>query len=469
MDSGDKNKSRNKKTVISTSEVSSDYGDKNERMKNIDRKKTTVLSSDAGDVTIIEESQCSDDGDNTTPTKQSSPKSNKAALRTVDNSLDIFEVNGIQANNTLLEKSVKYSSDENKIIDLEAVEINPVDENQGIDAPYYGDNDSRYDLGNMDGGMDVPYHGDNSPVYEGGNMSDRDNISKNDGDYKNDGKSDVQYDGGDTSKYDGGNVLKYEGDNINDDGVDEPYLNDTDMYFMEDGGYNSFVLEMPATDTSLHTSGDKSSSSKFHEKSSSSFVGLVKGSEKSDSFADASMGRTDKDVKSGDLESGDEKTGIDKSGNQNLTSDGSILFDKWPSGLSLPEDADIAGPSSKLAKTPQEKCAMRPQSDFQTPKNPAPCLKQAHPQSDVSADEEWETPQQKPKNKEACMNFRPGIGLHPETNQAITPMPDYAQYPTPDLKVFFDFNSTNFTFSSSSYLVFVTSFCYKMTCSYLYS
>ncbi|XP_066929477.1 uro-adherence factor A-like [Clytia hemisphaerica] len=428
LENEDKEKCQNKKTIISMSDVSSDYGDK-EIIKKKAKKKSTIisdLSSDTGDVTIIEESQASDDGDNI-----STEKSEKGALRIVENSLDIFEVNGInKANNTLLEKSVNYSSDENKIIDLDSVEVNPVDENREINAPYYGDNDSRYDIGNMvDGGMDIPYHGDNSHIYEDNDTTCKDDNLNNEGHSKS--NVDNTADKDNASRYEGDNASRYTGGNTTDGGVDVPYVDD-DMYFMEDGGYNSFVLEMPATDTSLQTSGDKSSSSKFYEKSESSFVDLVKGQEKSDSLTGASIGRSDKDVKLGHLESGNEGKG--RSGNKTQTSDGSISFEKWPSGISLPDDAEIAGQSSKHAKTPQDKRTMRPQSDFQTPKNPVSRLKHTDPQSDVSVDEEFETPQQKPQDKEACKNFRPGIGLHPETNQAITPMPDYAQYPTPDLK-----------------------------------
>ena len=52
---------------------------------------------------------------------------------------------------------------------------------------------------------------------------------------------------------------------------------------------------------------------------------------------------------------------------------------------------------------------------------------------DASSIYEDVTPQ--PKDKHACQQFQPGCSIHPETKEVITPMPNYAQYPTPELKV----------------------------------
>ena len=42
------------------------------------------------------------------------------------------------------------------------------------------------------------------------------------------------------------------------------------------------------------------------------------------------------------------------------------------------------------------------------------------------------------KGLEACKHFGPGCSVHPETNEAITPMPDYSILPTPELRVGFN-------------------------------
>ena len=48
-----------------------------------------------------------------------------------------------------------------------------------------------------------------------------------------------------------------------------------------------------------------------------------------------------------------------------------------------------------------------------------------------------------PTVSEKCKGFVAGSSIHPESHEAITPMPDYSMFPTPQLKVCFTYNILN--------------------------
>ena len=198
------------------------------------------------------------------------------------------------------------------------------------------------------------------------------------------------------------NEDKTETSNINIAG-NYSYGDDNDMYFMEDGGYNSFNLELPCTETS----GDKASQLNSREKS------VHVANEESKIVEESESGKCDT-VQSSLPKEKD-----------------SFLTNELPQDSFNVSDLERVDIDSAAIKTPKGKHGKAGESEFKTPSN-LPSLNQSE------FTDEFETPQSsKIQDKDACKNFQPGCSKHPETKEAITPMPDFSQLPTPDLKVIF--------------------------------
>ena len=178
-------------------------------------------------------------------------------------------------------------------------------------------------------------------------------------------------------------------------GYDQPFYGDDDMFFMDDGG--SFVLEMPPG-----TNSQKNDSLKSNESKRSLSTSL----------------KTNKTI---------ENTTINSIEN-NFENE----IELHASGIQ-PDSFNV----SELKEIDEKLTSTTPMSDkhvgknlMKTPMNPS--LKRC---KEDSFNDSFETPPPKPKDKDGCKNFQPGCSTHPETKEAITPMPNFAQYPTPELKV----------------------------------
>lgn len=190
------------------------------------------------------------------------------------------------------------------------------------------------------------------------------------------------------------------GDNHSQDGgdneYDEPYCDENDMYFMDDGGYNSFVLEIPCSENAGMNinSGDKSSSFEIA-------VGIgIKTKEKLERSAHPDVVESKQD-------------------------EGSDSFKTT--------EIQVIDGATHSHKTPQREEPRRillNENKFKTPNNP---LSHQGIMDETFSLHDDLTPQ--PEDKNACQQFQPGCSVHPETKEVITPMPNYAQYSTPDLKV----------------------------------
>ena len=204
------------------------------------------------------------------------------------------------------------------------------------------------------------------------------------------------------------NESQHDGDKTETSNINGNYSygDDNDMYFMEDGGYNSFNLELPCTETS----GDKGSAFNSRDKS----IDVANETPKESKCEETTESKSD----------------IVQSSPSKETD--SSLANLLPQDSFNASDLERVDIDSAAIKTPQGKNARgRGEGEFKTPNN-LPSLNQSE------FTEEFETPQSsKIEDKDACKNFKPGCSKHPETKEAITPMPDFAQLPTPDLKVIF--------------------------------
>lgn len=205
------------------------------------------------------------------------------------------------------------------------------------------------------------------------------------------------------------NANQHNGDKTETSNINGNYsygdYEDNNMYFMEDGGYNSFNLELPCTETS----GDNGSPINSCEKSVDAANDLPKESK---------------------IEKASENSNFDMVQSSSLKQMESNLINILPQDSFSVSDLKQVDVDSTAIKTPQGKHTKGGEEcEFKTPRS-LPSL------NNSKFIDEFETPQpSKIKDKDACKNFHPGCSKHPETKEAITPMPDFAQLPTPDLKV----------------------------------
>ena len=300
-------------------------------------------------VTVVDESTCSDDGDNTIQNCEI------MVHKINENSLEILQ-----------------NHDTQKSISTECESSNKTTSGILILSPKGEAKDT------------------NRTLKEGGNVNSEDllNIS-----------NEINLDGDNNSTSNAGNDNDYCGDN---------YSYDNDMYFMEDGGYNSFVLELPCTETS----GEKGSSYNCREKSI-------------DVANEAPKESKNRETSKNSIYENEQSSSLLKA---NFCSVSDLHHDSF--NVSDLERVDV---DSVATKTPQGKQPKGQAGGFKTPNSLTTSLNQSE------FTDKFETPQSSKmvvKDKDACKNFLPGCSKHPETKEAITPMPDFGQLPTPDLKVY---------------------------------
>ena len=230
-------------------------------------------------------------------------------------------------------------------------------------------------------------------------------------------------------------------------GDNNSYGDDDDMYFMEDGGYNSFVLELPPTEPSEDKESSSHNNSRDVAERSLVVEESISKSEKDspEGTKDATTISAINEPESNNVYQHTTSISTDKGDSANFGLVSAIHHDSFDvSDLEKAEHVDLA-----TFKTPKGKSIGRNTAEggeFQTPTGHPSLLMN---QSELANDGEFATPQQ-PRDKDACKAFQPGCSKHPETKEAITPMPDFAQLPTPNLKVCHQCNAS-FTLEKNNF------------------